>query len=230
MDASGPRHPPLSSSHAVDPRVVRSRTAVLEAATLSFLEHGYVETSLDDIAHRAGVAKRTIYNVVGDKEAVFRCVLDAAIDTAERFSVEVVENLASGDDIETELRDAALQLARAVLTGRIVALRRLLIAEARRFPELAASYYQRAPGRVINGLAAALQRYDQRGELTVDEPVRAAEQFAFLVLGAALDRALFATDDTPVDEALLTERALTGVDTFVRAHRPTSAASAQNNR
>ncbi len=198
---------------------MRSRAAILEAATLQFLEHGYVDTSLEDVADRARVARRTIYNVYGDKEALFRAVLDQAITIAEDYSTDVAARLGGGDPT-TELHEAALQLARTVLTGRIVSLRRLLIAEVRRFPDLADAYHRRAPGRVVQGLAAALQRYHERGLLVVERPLRAAEQLAFLVLGPSLDRALFDPDGTPVDDLLLTERVQSGVDTFLRAHRP----------
>lgn len=202
---------------AVDPRVQRSRAAIVQAATQQFLTYGYVDTNLDDVAALANISRRTIFNVFTDKQAVFRAVLDQAIETAERYSLEVVDRLGEGD-VASELRDAATQLAQAVLGGRIVALRRLLVAEVRRFPELAASYYDRAPGRVMVGLATAFERYHKRGLLSVDHPLRAAEHFAFLVLGASLDHAMFTPDTTVVDQDLVLARAHTGVDTFLRAY------------
>jgi TetR/AcrR family transcriptional regulator, mexJK operon transcriptional repressor len=207
--------PPTSD----DPRVLRSRAALLEAATQHFLEHGYLGTNLDDVARRAGVAKRTIYNVVGDKEALFRAVLAEAVDTAEHYSVQVVANLGTSADVDTELHDAGLRLARAVLGGRVVPLRRLLIAETRRFPELAQDYYRRAPGRVMDALADAFRRYDEQGQLAISDPMRAAEHLAFLILGASLDRALFSPDHIPEDQALIEDRVRSGVEVFLRAHR-----------
>lgn len=220
MRADDEKRPGEPSPASSDPRVLRSRAALLEAATQHFLEHGYLGTNLDDVAHRAGVAKRTIYNVVGDKEALFRSVLAEATDTAEHYSSEVVATLGTSADVGTELHDAGLRLARAVLGGPVVAIRRLLIAEARRFPELAQDYYRRAPGRVMDALADALRRYKERGQLVIEDPARAAEQLAFLILGASLDRALFSPDHTPDEPALIEERAHTGVEVFLRAHRP----------
>ncbi len=209
----------------VDPRVQRSREALVEAALQEFLREGYRDASLDDIAGRADVAKRTIYNVFADKEALFRAVLAEAMDTAERFSAEVVAHLGDDtEDFEQELRQAAIALARAVLSGRIVPLRRLLIAEVRRFPELAEEYYTRAPGRVMSALAEAFRRYRDAGVLSIDDPARAGEQFAFLVLGASLDHGLFTPDDEPADPALVERRALAGVEAFLRAHRPSGQA------
>lgn len=200
-----------------DPRVVRSRAVIAEAASRHFLEHGYLAANIDDIASDAGVSKRTIYNIYGGKEELFRATLAEALDAAEHFSREIVASLPDADDVATELRAAALQLARTALGGRIVPLRRLLIGEATRFPGLAREYYERAPGRVMTALADAFRRFDQRGVLRVDDPAIAAEQFAFLVLGASLDRALFEPHDAPSVE-LVETRAGSGVATFLRAY------------
>jgi TetR/AcrR family transcriptional regulator, mexJK operon transcriptional repressor len=208
---------PAGPDTGEDPRVNRSRAAILEAATACFLEQGYDGTSLEDVAQRAGVAKRTIYNVVGNKEALFREVLTGSLELAERFSGQVVDGLGEGDPIE-ELRQLGELHARAVLGGRVVAIRRLLIRETSRFPDLARDYYDRAPRRVISTLARALQRYEARGLLRVADPERAAEQLAFLVLGASLDEALFDAEGRPTSDAVVKERARSGVDLFLRAH------------
>jgi TetR/AcrR family transcriptional regulator, mexJK operon transcriptional repressor len=206
---------------AEDPRIARSRAAIREAATACFLEHGYDGTSLDDVATRAQVVKRTIYNVFGDKETLFREVLRESLDNAERFSTQVVAGLGDGDDAEDDLRRLGQLHAKAVLGGRIVALRRLLIRESGRFPDLARDYYDRAPRRVMATIAGALERYDARGLLRIADPVRAAEQFAFLVLGASLDEALFDAGGRPTSDEVVEARARAGVETFLRAHRPT---------
>lgn len=205
---------------AVDPRVLRSREAIAEASIAQFVEHGYRGASLDDIAGLAGVAKGTIYNIYGDKEGLFRAIIGEAIDTAERFSVEVAANLGGTDDVENELIAAAQQLSRAVLGGRIVPLRRLLISEATRFPEFARDYYERAPGRVMATLAGGLRRFDERGLLGIDDAQMAAEQLAFLVLGASLDRALFEAESQPPE--VVEARAIAGVRVFLRAYAPPS--------
>lgn len=201
-----------------DPRVVRSRAAVLDAATQLFVERGYRDTSLDDVADVAGVSKRTIHNIYDGKEALFRAALSDILDTAERFAQQVVTPLRDRDDVADALRTTAIELARTVLGGRVVPLRRLLIAEARRFPELAADYYVRAPRRTIVAIADAIRGFRDRGLLDVDDPTLAAEQFAFLVLGASLDRAQFDADGQPGSDVEIERRARTGAELFLRAH------------
>lgn len=201
-----------------DPRVARSKALIVGAATAEFLEKGFAATSLDDVALRAGVSKRTIYNNYEGKEQLFQEVLAMALNRAETFAVEVASALGHSEEIGSELRAAASSLARAVLDDRIVLLRRLLIGEANRFPDMATEYYRRAPGRVLDALAGALRRYTQKGLLAVDDPALAAEHLAYLVLGASLDQALFGVESpSPAEMERLAEA---GVVVFLRAYAP----------
>lgn len=207
----------MTRSAAEDPRVVRSRVVILAAASEHFVAHGYVGANVDLIAEEAGVSKRTVYNVFGGKEQLFRAVLGEAIDIAERFSRQMSDELAVGVDLAADLRAIGVRLSRAVLGGRVVALRRLLIAESRRFPEIAREYYERAPGLVMTTLATQLAALAEQGRLHVADPMMAAEHFAFLVMGAPLDRALLGLGtDRPPDE--LDAVALAGVAAFLRAY------------
>jgi TetR/AcrR family transcriptional regulator, mexJK operon transcriptional repressor len=190
---------------------------VLEAATNLFLLNGYVSTSMDDIAETAGVSKRTVYNNFADKEALFREVVMAATGIAEEFAADAAAELADPDDLPAALSALAHRLALSATDSRVVRLRRLLVGEAHRFPDLAAEYYRLAPGRVISTLAAAFQSLALRGRLPVTDPDRAAEQFAFLVLGAALDRAMFDGREATPDTDTVVRAAADGVRTFLAA-------------
>ena len=201
-----------------DPRITRSRGLIMAAASRVFLERGYPGTSVDDIAVEAGVSKRTVYNVFDDTEQLFRAIIGDAIATAERFSTELVATTAESADAATALTALARELAASVFGGRVVPLRRLLIGEAGRFPEFALEYYDRAPGRVMTSLAEALRAFDARGQLRIDDPESAAEHFAFLAIGASLDRALFDARTDAAGAAAAVERAEHGVAVFLRAY------------
>lgn len=202
----------------IDPRVVRSRAAILEAATTLFLGNGYSATTMDDIAEEAGVSKRTVYNNFTDKEALFREVVLAATGIAEGFATDAAAELADPNYLPAALFALARRLAAAATNPRVVRLRRLLIGEAHRFPDLAAEYYRLAPGRVMATLATAFESLAMRGRLHVTDPDRAAEQFAFLVLGASLDRAMFDVRDETPDADSLARAADDGVRTFLAAY------------
>lgn len=205
----------MSTTRTEDPRIVRSRAIIVAAATEHFIGRGYAGANVDDLAAEAGVSKRTIYNLYGGKEALFRAVLREAIGTAERFTQELASSLAVGTDLTGDLERIAIRLSDAVLGGPIVPLRRLLIAEVDRFPEIARDYYDRAPGLVMGALADLLTSLAAEHRLDVPDPDVAAEHFAFLVMGAPLDRALFGVERPRASNVA---RAKAGAARFLRAY------------
>jgi TetR/AcrR family transcriptional repressor of mexJK operon len=202
----------------IDPRVLRSRAAVIEAATTLFLRNGYTATTMDDIAETADVSKRTVYNNFADKAALFREVVMAQTGRVEGFAAAAADELADPDDLPKVLRALARRLAATATDPGVLRLRRLLIGEAHRFPDLAREYYEAAPGRVIATLAAGLAPLADRGHLRVRDPHQAAEHLAFLVLGAALDRAMFDGHDVMPDGAAIARAADEGVAVFLAAY------------
>jgi hypothetical protein len=63
-------------------------------------------------------------------------------------------------------------------------------AAGRGFPDLAAQYFDRAPGKVLETLADRFAQLGQADLLSIDDLRRAAAQFAYLVAGEPLDRVL----------------------------------------
>lgn len=204
----------------IDPRIERSRALVLDAALDQFARHGYVGANVDDVAARAGVSKKTVYNVVGDKEQLFRAVVGRAIRTAEDFSASTAESLSRIADVEPQLRESVVALARTILNGPVIRVRRLLIGEVDRFPEFADEYYERAPGRVLRVLAETLGRLAALGRLDIVDAELAAEHLAFLAVGSGMDRALFRPSDRPPESVAVVEtRAHAGFDAFLAIYR-----------
>jgi TetR/AcrR family transcriptional regulator, mexJK operon transcriptional repressor len=201
-----------------DPRARRTRAAVVQAATALFLDGGYQGTNTEDIASAAGVSKRTLYNNFGDKETLFTEIVLGITDAAARFADDLVPRLHAADDVPDTLRDLARRLLRDVTRPQVLQLRRLLISEAGRFPELAREYHRRAPGRVLTALTTAFAELAARGAVTVPDPRLAAEHFAFLVLGATLDRAMFEPAQSPPSDAERDRAADAGVRVFLAAY------------
>lgn len=90
--------------HGRVPREVRLRQLVSLAEEL-FTERGYSAASMDELARRAGVSKPVIYDLVGNKEQLFRlCMGRIADDLAAR----VQEAVLTASDREGRLRAGAL--------------------------------------------------------------------------------------------------------------------------
>jgi TetR/AcrR family transcriptional repressor of mexJK operon len=198
-----------------DPRVVRTRSAVVEAARTLFLRHGYAGTTMDDIAALAGITKRTMYNNYPDKDALFSQVVAEVITFAGGFARELRRELSVGITAANRvgaLHDIGRRLALAVLRPEVISLRRLLIGEARALPSLAKEYFDRAPGQVIQALASGFRLMGASG-LRVTNSRRAAAQFAYLVVGEPLDRAVLTGVIPPRTHVLAYAR--DGVETFL---------------
>jgi len=206
----------ISNRKAEDPRVVRSRAALAAAARTLFLRQGYAGTTMEEIAALAGLTKRTVYNNYADKDALFTQMVAEVIAYAEEFARGLRNEFAIGitaANLQPTLDDLGRRLALGIVRPEVVALRRLLIGEAKGFPALAKEYFDRAPGQVMQALAAGFKRLGRAGLLRVTDPGRAAEQFAYLVAGAPLDRAML-TGTIPSKLDIVTG-AREGVRTFL---------------
>jgi AcrR family transcriptional regulator len=171
--------------------------AILAAATELFLSQGFAATSTAQVVASAGASKQTLYRRFGDKEGLFRAVIEEAIAEAEAGTTDLLAEVAEGEHLEASLRRFARQHLHDVLQPHLMAIRRLVIAEADRFPSLATSWWERGPERAHASLAATFLRLRERGLLDVDDPRRAAEQFNWLVLSIPLHRALYLPADAP---------------------------------
>jgi len=211
-----PRKRRFAGPRADDPRVVRTRAAVMDAARTLFLRKGYAGTTMEDIAAAAGLTKRTVYNNYGGKDALFAEIVADVLAYAEAFARGLHEAFTVGvtaTNLEATLDDLGRRLALGIVRPEVIALRRLLIGEARAFPALGAEYFDRAPGQVLEALAAGFDHLARRGLLRVADARRAAEQFAYLVAGEPLDRAMLVGTIPSRAEVIACARA--GVETWI---------------
>jgi TetR/AcrR family transcriptional repressor of mexJK operon len=201
------------------PRSARKRAAILEAATTVFLRNGYVGTSMDEIAALAAVSKQTVYKHFADKENLFSEIVDHTVNqVADPVHAEVLDLRDSGD-VESDLRELARRQLAQVMQPRVLQLRRLVIGEAGRFPELGRGFYERGPGRTIAALATAFERLAARGILQLDDALLAAEHFNWLVMSIPLNQAMLLGDDSR-STADLDRYADAGVRAFLAAYKP----------
>ena len=182
-------------------RSARKRRQIVEAAAAAFLRNGYLGTSMDEIAALAGVSKQTVYKQFADKERLFKEIVLDAIDRVGEPFFGGIDALEDTDDLEADLRKLAGQLISVVRDPRLLQLRRLVIGEAGRFPELGRTYYERGPGCSADTLAAQFRALAARGLLRADDPTLAAQHFNWLVLSIPINQAMFSVDvDFPPDE------------------------------
>jgi TetR/AcrR family transcriptional repressor of mexJK operon len=164
-----------------------------------FLDQGYGVTSIEAVAQQARISKRTFYHRFPDKAALFGAVVRRIIAELRPPSDPP---LYEGGSLEQVLGRLARLMLGTVLMPKALALNRLMVAEAQRFPELAA-IVAREGGRaeLVGQIAAKLEREARAGALAIDRPEFAAEQFIQLIVSLPLRRALGL--GTPMTEAEL---------------------------
>ena len=198
------------------PRTQRKRADVLAAAEELFLAHGYLGTNMDDVAARARVSKPTVYAHFGGKEALFVEIVSGMTGAA---SDSVLADPAPLDpDVSTHLREHALRQLAVVLEPRLLRLRRLVIGEVGRFPELARALFAGGPARAIAELSRIVAAYAERGQLRVADPHAAATHLNWLIMGAPLNEAMLLGDDAVPDDQALRRHVTEAVRIFVAAH------------
>ena len=205
--------PPLTRSE-------RKHQTILDAGRQLFLTYGYQGTSMDQVAARAAVSKQTVYKHFGDKRELLFAIVTDAVDATVAAMRERIAGLAESSDLEAALIALAEDYLHAVLAEPVVQLRRLVIGEANRLPELAELFYQHAPVPTLAALAESFERLHARGLLYVPDSAVAADHFAFLIVGRAIDQALFHGGPHVLATMDVTSYVRAGVTVFLAGYRP----------
>jgi TetR/AcrR family transcriptional regulator, mexJK operon transcriptional repressor len=199
-------------------RTARKRRAILDAATTLFLREGYLATSMDQIAAAASVSKQTVYKQFADKQSLFREIVTGTVAEVSDPVTEQVASLRDNTDLAAGLQGLARALIAQVIQPRMMQLRRLVIGEAGRFPELGRLFYDSGPGRTIDTLAATFESLAARGTLRLQDPRLAAEHFNWLVMAAPLNRVMLCGDAERPAQADLDRYADAGTRAFLAAY------------
>jgi AcrR family transcriptional regulator len=161
---------------------------IVAAATELFFTLGYGATTIEAVAQRARISKRTLYHRFENKAALFSAVVHRTI---ESLRPPADMPLLRGASLPQILRGLAELILRAALSPPAIALHRLIVAESSRFPDLAAVVTrQGASEEAIRLVAGVLECEAHAGNLTLDNPTFAAQQFLQMVIALPQRRAM----------------------------------------
>jgi len=138
---------------------------------------------MDAIANEAGISKPTLYQYFDSKEALFQAMM-----LEPRDSMLLVFDHSPDECHVKQLWE--FSWVYAIMQPEFLALARLVIADAQRFPELGQAYQASGPDKVLKGLSEFMAAQAKLKRLSVENNELAAEDFWGLILSAPRNKAL----------------------------------------
>ncbi len=163
------------------------RLFILQVATRLFLEEGYGAATTNALVTRVGGSKSTIYSYFGSKEKLFGAVVDHVLAQL-KAATEGYDP--PGGDLEDCLVDLGVKLQAIVLSDDHIALARMVIGEAHRFPEIGGIYHEHGPALAQQGVVDFLLAHDAMPGSSLEDIRDAAEWFTGRLIHRAFIRAL----------------------------------------
>lgn len=194
---------------------------ILAAAGELFLQHGFDAASMDAIAARARISKRTLYSRYMDKSSLFDAVI---YDQLGRILVPIETIQDSDGELQSILLTLARDLVVNALKPDLLAVHRVITFETQRRPEFGRWINDARRKPAIHLIARILERH--RDELRVSDFEAAAEQFANLTFDNCLRLGSAGSTFTPRE---LTERAGAAVDLFLAGVRRRGTGAGQGS-
>lgn len=181
------------------------RDEYLDAAMERFSEYGYVGTSMDMLVADVGGSKATLYRHFPTKADLVRGLMERV---AETVGPEEYDPSLSSASLHDELVAIGRRSCLGVFSESAVAVLRLTLGEYNRFPDLARTVWEAGPTRTYANFHAFVAERERRGELEVDDPQIAAEQFLGGLVGHQQLKIAFGMTEPPSEaevEARVTE-------------------------
>lgn len=159
----------------------RKRDAIVQAAIVEFRDNGFEATSVDKVAARAEVSKRTLYNHFASKDELFAAILHILWENS-------ASDLQRAYEPVRPVREQLLELVHAKLAmladENFLALARVAIAAALHSPERAREMVDRI-GEKDAAMLDWIRAAQKAGALKAADAAQAYKQLECLVKGVA---------------------------------------------
>lgn len=209
------------STATLDDASAARRKAFVDAARALFFANGYAGTTMSSIASKVGGSKTTLWTYFPSKEDLFAAVVD---DIVQHYGAALRVALPVDEPVIDVLRRFGNVLMNTLVSSPLLALYRLVVGEAERFPHLSETFYARGPRPGKARLAAWMGEKMVLGELRIGDPMQAAYHFASLCQSGLYFQAVLGLpegqDRNPDRIAAEIDAA---IDTFYRAWGPDGA-------
>lgn len=201
----------MSTPGLGETRTERKRRLILKAAGAVFAREGFAHAGMEQVARDAGVSTATLYAHFPGKADLFRVVVE---ETLENIAHRVRQSVDVVGDARTRLVAFGLSYAEFYCAPDSRALFWMVIAERRRFPDLADHFRNRGRTELGGTIMSIIKGLAAEGLIVVEKPSWAAGQLQGMIEHATLILGLVGGDDVlparPL-EAIVSE----AVETFL---------------
>jgi len=201
---------PTSRGRPKDPE---KRAAILEAAKRMFTDGGLEGTSMEALAHAAGVSKLTLYSHFKSKEELFQ---QAVMAKCREHTPEEYFDIRARLPLRERLRLIAGGFIDLIMSPEAMGLYRMMTAQAGGTP-LARLFWEAGPERSMRDFSTLLEAARAAGELEFKDARRTASHFFCLIKGESHLKMMVgaATEPTKAEKRRHIEDVL---DLFLKAY------------
>lgn len=190
------------------------RERILQVAREVFFEEGYASASMSTIAARLGGSKGTLYNYFRSKEELFEAHIQ---DGCAKIAADAFNLPDQPTEVAPVLQRLGERYLSHVFSDWAIRTFQMLVAEARRSPELSRIFYETGPAVGLRRLEAFLERARTQGLIRTDDCAQAASQFMALCRGNMHFQFVLNLATQPTPEQISREVAA-AVATFMAAY------------
>lgn len=168
---------------------------IVQAALAVFAEKGFAAAKLEEIAARAGVSKGSVYLYFATKEDLFRAVVEQAIAPNMRaIRAMIAAHPGPFSELARAIPARIAVMIEVLPVGGVV---KMVIGEARNFPELARVWHDELVAQALGGLTDAIAAAQARGEVKPGDPRIYALQLISPILLSVIWREVFVPVGAP---------------------------------
>lgn len=198
-----------SVSRAGRPKSEEKRRQILHAASELFLNEGFANTSMDKVAKRSGVSKQTVYSHFESKDSLYTA---AIVNKCVAYQLDP-SRLAQHNGCQLPLKDClqtiGVQFVKLLHDEDVIAMYRVVIAEANNNPHVAELFYDAGPKASITVLAGMFERFSDH-RLSSETARALAIDYFSLLKGEFHIRLLFGLA-TPLSDLQINEKVASAV-------------------
>lgn len=173
---------PQESKRQGRPKSEEKRHLILQSASCLFLQDGFVNTSMDNVAKASGVSKQTVYSHFDNKDTLFQAVIHSKCHAYQLDTTQLQLSEKQQLPLEQYLTQVGRKLMRLLQDPDAVAVFRIIIAESGNNPHMATLFYDAGPGASLKSLGEIFYRYGS-GKLSTEVSLELAYDFYALLKG-----------------------------------------------